>query len=290
MLEIGKTVLLEVLRAVPIGLILGGPDQEVLLPTRYVPEGTSPGDVLEVFLYTDSEDRPIATTERPLARADEFACLRVVAVNPTGAFLDWGLPKDLLLPFRSQLRPVRPEQRVVVRVLCDRVSGRPVATEKIERFLDPPPDDLREGQAVELLIYQQTNLGCKAIVDGRFGGLLHRAPADEPLEIGSSLKGYVQRVRDDGKVDLMLARSGKAAVEDAREVLLQALRSAGGRLELGDRSEPEEIRRTLGLSKKAFKRAVGALYRERRIRIADSSIELAEPGVTPQQSKERTRG
>jgi len=276
MLEIGKTASLAVLRAAPMGLILGSAGHEVLLPTRYVPEGASPGDVLEVFVYTDSEDRPIATTEQPLARADEFACLRVVAVNRTGAFLDWGLPKDLLLPFRSQLKPVQPGQRVVVRVLRDPVSGRPVATEKTERFLEASPEGLREGQAVELLIYEETDLGYKAIVDGRFGGLVHRESAGDALEIGSSTTGYVQRVRDDGKVDLMLTRSGKEAIRDAREVLLEALVRAGGRLALGDRSPPEEIRRTLGLSKKAFKRAVGALYRERRIRLGDASIELAE--------------
>jgi predicted RNA-binding protein (virulence factor B family) len=281
MLEIGKTASLAVLRAAPMGMILGSPGDEVLLPTRYVPEGTSPGDVLEVFLYTDSEDRPVATTERPLARADEFACLRVVAVNRTGAFLDWGLPKDLLLPYRSQLKPAQPGQRVVVRVLRDPVSGRPVATERTERFLEAPPEDLREGQAVELLIYEETALGYKAIVDGRFGGLVHRESAGEGLEIGSSPTGYVQRIRDDGKVDLMLTRSGKEAIRDAREVLLEALVGAGGRLALGDRSPPEEIRRTLGLSKKAFKRAVGALYRERRIRLGDASIELAESAGDP---------
>ncbi|MBW2288832.1 MAG: GntR family transcriptional regulator [Deltaproteobacteria bacterium] len=274
MLEIGKTASLEVLREVPMGLMLGSADQEVLLPTRYVPEGTSLGDVVEVFLYTDSEDRPIATTEQPLVRADEFACLRVVSVSPVGAFLDWGLPKDLLLPFRLQLQRVRPEQRVVVRVFCDRVSGRPVATAKVERFLEEPPGDLREGQAVELLVYEETDMGCKVIVDGRFGGLLYHEPGRGRLEVGSSPTGYVQRIRADGKVDLSLTPSGKAAMDAARETLLAALRSAGGRLELSDSSEPEVIRRTLGLSKKAFKRAVGALYRERCIRLGDSSIEL----------------
>jgi len=256
-----------------MGMFLGSADEEVLLPKRYVPKGTLPGDVVEVFLYTDSEDRPIATTLQPLARADEFACLRVVSVSPVGAFLDWGLPKDLLLPFRSQLQPVRPEQRVVVRVFCDPVSRRPVATAKFERFLEQPPNDLREGQAVQLLVYEETDLGTKAIVDGRFGGLLYRESGDDRLAIGSSATGYVLRIRADGKVDLRLTRSGKAAVDDAREALLEALHSAGGRLEIGDRSEPEEIRRVLGLSKKAFKRAAGALYRERRIRIADASIE-----------------
>jgi len=286
MLEIGRSASLEVLRTVPMGVILGSPEHEVLLPKRYVPAGTVPGDVIDVFVYTDSDDRPIATTEQPLAQADEFACLRVVAVNPIGAFLDWGLPKDLLLPFRSQLQRVRPEQRVVVRVLCDAVSRRPVATAKIERFLEPPPDDLHEGQPVPLLIYEQTDLGYKAIVDGRFGGLLHREPTESRLEIGSSLPGYVQRVRADGKVDLSLTRTGKAAVRDARETLLEALIRAGGRLELGDRSEPAEIRRHLGLSKKAFKRAVGSLYRERRIRIAEASIELAEPRRDTRPSKD----
>jgi predicted RNA-binding protein (virulence factor B family) len=277
-LEIGKTASLEVLRAVPMGLILGSPEHEVLLPTRYVPKGTSAGDVVEVFLYTDSEDRPIATTEKPLAETDEFAGLRVVSVNRIGAFLDWGLPKDLLLPFRSQLRRVRPGRRVVVRVLLDSVSGRPVASAKVERFLEAPPDDLREGQAVQLLVYEATDLGSKAIVDGRFGGLLYHEPGAPRLEIGASTTGYVQRIRADGKIDLTLEPGGQAGVEDACETLAEALLRAGGRLEVGDRSEPEEIRRTLGLSKKAFKRAAGALYRARRIRIGDSSIELIDPG------------
>ncbi len=276
MLEIGKTVSLEILRTVPMGMILGWPEHEVLLPSRYVPDGTSPGDVVEVFLYVDSEDRPIATTERPLAQADEFASLRVVSVSSTGAFLDWGLPKDLLLPFRLQLQRVHPEQQIVVRVLCDSVSGRPVATTLIERFLEAPPDSLREGQAVRLLVYEETDLGSKAIIDGRFGGLLYYESGSRGLEIGASGTGYIQRIRSDGKIDLTLTPSGRAAIDDARETLLHALRDAGGRLELSDRSEPEVIRNALGLSKKAFKRAVGVLYRERRIRIGDSSIELID--------------
>ena len=276
MLEIGKTVSLEVLRAVPMGMMLGWPDDEVLLPSRYVPDGTSPGDVIQVFLYTDSEDRPIATTEKPLAQADEFASLRVASVGSNGAFLDWGLPKDLLLPFRSQLRPVHPDECVVVRVLCDPLSGRPVATTWVERFIESPPENLREGQAVQLLVYEETDLGSKTIVDGRFGGLLYHEPGSAGLEVGMSATGYIQRIRADGKIDLTLVPSGRAAIETSREVLLNALFDAGGRLELGDRSEPEAIRRTLGLSKKAFKRAVGALYRERRIRIEDSSIELID--------------
>jgi hypothetical protein len=275
-LKIGKTATLEVLRSVPMGLILGADDDEVLLPKRYVPAGTSPGDRLEVFVYTDSEDRPIATTEKPLARADEFASLRVVSVTQTGAFLDWGLSKDLLLPFRSQTGRVEPGRRVVVRVFCDRASGRPVATAKVEGFFRDPPSDLRVGQAVDLLVYEETDLGSKAIVDGRFGGLVYHEFGKPGLEIGAAARGYVQKIRADGKVDLALVPSGRAGIEEARETLVAALKAAGGRLELGDHSEPDEIRRTLGLSKKAFKRALGTLYRERRLRIGETSIEWIE--------------
>jgi predicted RNA-binding protein (virulence factor B family) len=276
MLEVARSASLEVLRKTPTGVMLGWPGDEVFLPARNVRDGISPGDFVDVFLYLDSEDRLTATTDSPLAEADEFASLRVVAVSSTGAFLDWGLPKDLLLPFRMQLHPVLPEERIVVRVLVDSVSGRPIATTLVERFLEPTPDWLREGQAVELLAYEETELGTKAIIDGRFGGLLYHEPGRPGLEPGHSETGYIQRIRDDGKIDLSLEPSGKVAIENSREIILEALAKAGGRLDLGDRSEPEAIREKLGLSKKAFKRAIGALYRERRIKIAETSIELID--------------
>ena len=277
MFTIGKTQSLEVLRPVPMGLILGSPEDEVLLPTRAVPDGAVPGDFLEVFVYTDSEDRPIATTETPFAEVDEFASLRVASVGSVGAFLDWGLPKDLLLPFRLQREPVHPLEAVVVRILLDGVSGRPVATTMIERYLEDPPEALREGQAVQLLIYEETDLGHKAIVDGRFGGLLYFEPGRSEPEIGSFQTGYIQRIRSDGKIDLTRTPSGRAGLESARATVIEALERSGGRLALSDQSPPEEIRHALGLSKKAFKRAIGALYRERRIRIHEDSIELLEP-------------
>jgi uncharacterized protein len=276
MLDICKTVTLEILRTAPMGLILGDYDGEVLLPTRYVPEDVGPGDEIEVFLYTDSEDRPIATTEKPLAQADEFACLRVVSVTKTGAFLDWGLPKDLLLPFAYQVHPVSPDERVVVRVLLDVVSQRPVATAKFQRYVDLPPEDLRAGQAIEWMVFEETDLGSKAIVNGEFEGLFYGAAGEPGLKRGDSGSGYVQRIRDDGKVDLSRSPMGLAGIDSARDVLLEALGQAGGRLELGDRSDPNEIRSRLGLSKKAFKRAAGALYRERKVRVDDHSIELIE--------------
>lgn len=274
MLEIARSSTLEVLRAAPMGLILGDDEDEVLLPTRYVPAATEPGERLDVFVYMDSEDRPIATTDRPLAEADEFACLRVVSVNKIGAFLDWGLPKDLLLPFRSQLSRVRPGQSVVVRVLCDRASGRPVATAKVENFLERPPARLRAGQEVQLLVCEETELGCKAIVDASFGGLIHCGPGMARPDVGSTQKGFISSIRSDGKVDLSLGPVGRVAADEARDTLLSALQQAGGRLDLCDASDPEDIRRGVGLSKKAFKRAVGALYRERLITLGDARIDL----------------
>lgn len=276
MIEIAKTARLEVLRVVPMGVMLGWPQDEVLLPSRYIPDNTSAGDWLEVFVYLDSEDRPIATTDKPIAQADQFASLRVVSVNQIGAFLDWGLPKDLLLPFRMQLQPVQLEQRIVVRVLCDSVSGRPVATTLVERFFEMPDKSLREGQTVALMAYEETDLGTKAIIDGRYGGLLYHEPGRGGLVIGASDTGYIQRIRDDGKIDLSLEPQGQAAITDARATILKALHDGGGRLELSDRSKPEVIQQKLGLSKKAFKRGVGTLYRDRRIRFGETGIELIE--------------
>ncbi len=276
MLAIGQTVTLEILRTAPMGLILGDDDGEVLLPTRYVPKDVEPGESVEVFLYTDSEDRPIATTEKPLAQADEFACLRVASVTKAGAFLDWGLPKDLLLPFAYQVHRVSPEERVVVRVLLDEVSQRPVATTKFQRYVDLPPEDLREGQGIEWMVFEETDLGSKAIVNGRFEGLFYKAVGEPGLKRGDSGSGYVQRIRDDGKIDLSRTPMGLAGIDRARDALLEALHQAGGKLELGDRSDPDQIRSAVGLSKKAFKRAAGALYRERKVLVADHSIELIE--------------
>ena len=280
MLELGKISSLAITRAVPMGVMLRSAEEEVLLPARFVPDDAEPGDRIDVFLYRDSEDRPIATTERPKALVDEFASLRVVSVNATGAFLDWGLPKDLLLPFQMQREPVSCDEHVVVRVLLDSVSERLVASTFVERFLDPPPKSLREGQAVNLMAYEETELGSKTIVNQRFGGLLYY-DSDENrsgrhLELGRSDTGYVKRIRSDGKIDLSLAQSGQTAIETAREVILEALAKSGGRLELGDRSEPEAIRSALGMSKKAFKRAVGALYRERKIIVEAASIQLTD--------------
>ena len=266
---------LRVLRLTSSGAFLGRDDFEVLLPQRYVPRELEVGDPIEVFVHRDSEDRPIATTRRPLAQAGQFACLRVKDVNRMGAFLDWGLDKDLLLPFAAQAYPIRrPGRRVVVYVSCDPVSGRMVAATKFNRYLSDPPSNLQPGQAVEMLPYEKTDLGFNVIVDQSFKGLLYHEAggAESETRIGETLPGYVERIREDGRVDLSLRPTGARATRLAREVVLEALEAHGGELDLGDKSDPERIRARLGLSKKAFKKALGALYREGRISMTDETV------------------
>ncbi|MFK7897344.1 MAG: S1 RNA-binding domain-containing protein [Myxococcota bacterium] len=288
-LPLAQTLELEIMRKVPMGLILGSEQGEVLLPKSVAPRNAEIGETLSVFVYTDSEDRPVATTKEPLARAGDFASLRVVEVGSKGAFLDWGLPKDLFLPFRSQIGPVAAEANVIVFVEVDRISQRPIATMKVEGHLSPPPEGLREGLGVDLLIFDETELGCKAVVDGEYGGLLY---FDErgalPPEVGSRCRGYIARVRPDGKIDLTLSASGREGADHAQETLAEALRAAGGSLPLTDKSPPDEIRAQLGLSKKAFKRAVGGLYKARRIQLLDDSIKLTEPSEPEQTETSET--
>jgi predicted RNA-binding protein (virulence factor B family) len=268
---------LTVRRIVEPGAVLGRDDFEVLLPRKEVPPALAVDDVIEVFLYRDSEDRPIATTRTPRAQAGRFACLEVKDVTRFGAFLDWGLDKDLLLPFAAQAYPIRERgRRIVVYVSRDPISGRMMAATKFNRRFASPPADLRPGQPVELLPYERTDLGFNAIVDQSFKGLIHHDDAGPPPSIGETVTGYVQRIREDGLVDLSLRPSGLRASRLARDEVLEALRAAGGRLDLGDASPPEAIRERLGISKKAFKKAIGGLYREGLIAMTDDSIRLRD--------------
>ena len=286
-IEIGRTQSLEVLRRVPMGIFLGDPDDPegaVLLPRRWVPSGVELGDVLDVFVYTDSEDRPIATTDRPIGEVGDFATLEVVSANRSGVFLDWGLPKDLLLPFKHQLGRARRGDRLVVYIDLDPHTARPIASQKVERVMGVPPSGLAVGQAVDVLIYEKTDLGFKAIVEQSFPGLIYSADvagaapnaARSDLTVGARLTGYVQQIRDDGKIDLGLHPSGRAGADLARERVLAELTERNGRLELTDRSDPDEIHRVLGLSKKAFKRAIGGLYRDRLVRLTDTAVERTD--------------
>lgn len=273
---IGKRNSLRVVREATPGLYLDGEELgEILLPRRYIPPDTKRGDTLEVFVHRDSEDRLVATTEIPRACVGEFAALTVVSINPrVGAFLAWGLTKDLFLPIREQAHRVNVGETVVVYVYLDPKSSRIVATSRIDRHLSRAEPPFTEGQRVHLVITGETPLGYKSIVENTHGGLLFKTDHGTPLAVGQKVEGYVRTIRPDGKIDLSLDAAGYGRVRPLTDQILSALQAGGGRLAFGDQSSPAEIRAKFGASKKAFKQALGALYRRRRIRLAGDGIEL----------------
>jgi len=273
---LGRRNQLPVLRSVVPGYILdGGERGDILLPKKYVPKGLVPGGIVDVFVYRDSEDRLVATTETPHAEVGVFAFLRVASVNPRiGAFLDWGLEKDLLLPLREQLRPVGAGEWVVVHVVIDEKTDRIVASARLNRYLDLTPANYREEQEVRLLVTGETPLGYNVVVENAHRGLLYKSELSAPLTIGAPLEGFIRRVRADGKIDVALDRAGYARVAPLTEQIIDALNENDGRLPYHDGSDPEEIRAVFGVSKKAFKQAIGSLYRSRQIGISDDGIRL----------------
>ena len=275
---IGKRNTLSIVRASGPGLYLdGGELGEILLPGRYIPRDLAPKDKLDVFVYRDSEDRLVATTETPLAMVGEFACLKVKDVNQQiGAFLDWGLAKDLLLPFREQDIPVRGGQRAVVYVYLDPKTQRIVATTRLNRHLHRDPPAYRSGQPVNLLITGRTPLGHNAIVENAHRGLLYHDHLATPLEVGQKLKGFVRAISPAGKIDLSLDASGYQRVASLTAQIVQTLERNDGRLAFDDNSSPEVIRETFGVSKKAFKQALGKLYKGRRISFQNPGIQLLD--------------
>ncbi len=273
---LGRRNTLPIVREAPPGFYLdGGAHGEILLPGRYIPAGARPGETMDVFVYRDSEDRLVATTETPRAMIGEFASLRVVSWRPgIGAFLDWGLEKDLLLPLRELAASVRPGGWVLVYVNLDERSDRIVASARLDRWLDLTPPDYKEGQPVKLIVSGRTPLGYRAIINQAHGGLLYRAELAGPLFEGEQLDGFIRTIRPDGKIDLGIDPAGHLRIAPLGERVIEALKAAGGRLPYHDGSPPEEIRAALGMSKKAFKQAIGALYREQRIRIDPDGIRL----------------
>ena len=275
---IGRRNTLQVLREATPGFYLdGGTHGEILLPGRYIPRGVRPGETMSVFIYRDSEDRLVATTETPLAMVGEFAYLRCVSVNPSvGVFFDWGLEKDLLLPMRELATPVQPGDRRVVRVALDEKTDRIIASARLNRWLNKTPPPYVEGQRVNLLITGDSPLGYNAVIEHQHSGLLYRGELSGSLPTGQPMVGYVRVVRPDGKIDLALDRAGFRRIASVTEEITAALQAAGGHLALHDKSSPDDIRDALGISKKAFKQAIGSLYRERRILIEPTGIRLAE--------------
>ena len=278
MATIGRRNRLSIERSAGPGLYLnGGELGEILLPGRYIPADVKPSDKLDVFVYLDSEDRLVATTEIPKAMVGEFACLKVVGVNPrVGAFLDWGLAKDLLLPFPEQEVPVRTGKTVAVYVYLDPQSKRIVASTRLRRHLNRSGDTYQEKQLVNLLIIARTPLGYNAIVNNDRMGLLYHDTVGIPLTVGQRMKGYVRAVRADGKLDLSLDPAGYSRVLPLKLRIVSALKDHGGQLDFDDDSSPEVIREKFQCSKKAFKQALGALYKSRRIEFTRPGIKLLD--------------
>ncbi|MDD7658022.1 MAG: S1-like domain-containing RNA-binding protein [Prevotellaceae bacterium] len=281
-LQIGRTCQLKVNRQVEFGFYLDGGEQygEVLLPNGEIRPDIDVhiGEPLEVFLYLDTQERIVATTHMPLAQVGDFAYLEVAWVNNFGAFLHWGPLKDLFVPFREQKMKMMKGHSYIVHVHLDPETYRIMASAKVEHFLSQDFPPYRTGDQVELLIWQKTDLGLKAIVDGRYGGLLYDTQMFRTLRTGDRVKGYISQVRPDGKLDLSLQCPGQRGVEDFSAQLLRHLQMNGGQTPLGDKSPAEEIYALFGVSKKVFKKAVGDLYRQRLIEISDTGIRLTPQG------------
>lgn len=274
-IELGKYNKLEVVKEVEFGMYLdGGEEGEILLPARYVPEDCKLGDVLNVFIYLDNEERLVATTLTPLVQVGQFACLEVAWVNQYGAFLNWGLMKDLFVPFREQKMKMQVGKQYVVHAHLDEESYRIVASAKVDRYLSKEIAPYEAGQEVDILIWQKTDLGFKAIIDNQYSGLLYESEIFQPLHTGMQLKAYVKQVREDGKIDLILQKPGQAKVEDFSATLLQYIRDNDGRILLNDKSPAEEIYDTFGVSKKTFKKAVGDLYKKHLVVLEADAISL----------------
>lgn len=286
-LSLGKMNHMTVVRKADFGLYLdGGPTGDVLLPNRYVPKGTRVGDELDVFLYLDQDERPVATTERPLAMVGDFAFLTVAWVNEFGAFLDWGLMKDVFCPFREQKRRMEKDRSYIVHIHLDEETYRIVASAKIERYLCKERPPYKAGDEVDILVWQKTDLGFKVIVDNKYQGLVYDSQIFRELHTGDRLKGFVSTVRPDGKVDVALQKHGRAQTLDFSERLHEYLFEHDGYSPFTDKSDAEEIYREFHVSKKVFKRAVGDLYKRRLITLAPDGIELKSMNVFPQPDEE----
>lgn len=273
--KVGEMNRLRVVMKVDFGVYLDGKSYgDILMPRKFVPEGCEVDDKVDVFVYLDSEDRLVATTETPYAMVGELACLKVVSTTPVGAFLDWGLPKDLLVPFREQKETLVEGRYYIVHVYFDTRSDRLVATTKVSKFLGAEGHPLREGDAVDLIIGNRFKLGYNVIIDKKVLGVIYLTEIFQPLEEGQSIKGYIKLIRPDGKIDVQLQKPGDGDRKDLSERILERLKSEGGFLSVTDKSPPETIQDLFQCSKKAYKRAVGNLYKQRLLTIGEDGIRL----------------
>ena len=274
MINVGTYNELEVVKELDFGIYLRQGDVEILMPTKWIPKGTRIGDMLNVFIFRDSDDRLIATTVIPFATANTFAFLEVKQANEMGAFLDWGMDKDLLVPFREQPVKMQQGKSYVVFVYLDEITNRLVASAKLTRYIRNDNINVMDGDMVDLLIYSETPLGFNAIINDKYSGLIYKNEIFETIRIGDKVKGFVKHVREDDKIDLSLQKSGFELTDDVKWRILKIMKEENGFLSLNDNSSPEEIKAKLQISKKAFKKAIGALYKERLIKLTDKGVVL----------------
>lgn len=273
MIELGNYNTLKILRETAVGLFLGDDDvDDLLLPLKYVPDEFNIGDDICVFCYLDHEERPIATTLKPLIKRNSFGWLRVAEVNEIGAFLDWGLEKHLLVPFGEQQTKMIEGESYVVFCYLDEKTFRLVASSRLNKFTKNEDISLSSRDEVDLLVSRQSELGWDVIINNKYQGLVFKSEVFQPMEVGATLKGYVKQIREDNKVDIVLKPIGHLGLEPAAKQIYEQLKLAGGYISLHDKSAPEEIQEMFQMSKKTFKKAIGALYRDRKIEIKDDGI------------------
>lgn len=272
MIPYGTQQTLSILRSTSVGAYVGNENYEILLPAKWVPANKNVGDTISVFIYKDAENRPIATTLKPAIQLHQFACLRVKDVNDLGAFLDWGLEKDVLLPHREQTRNVKSGDRQVVYLYLDEKTERLVVSAKINRFLNKEKPDYFTGTEVEILPFETTPLGINVIVNGQYKGLLYHSDVKDQVRYGKPMRAFVREVREEGGLDISLDPLGLQRLEEGAERILKALDKHNGFLSLHDKSPAELIEDTLGLSKKTFKRSVGTLLKQKLIVLTEQGI------------------
>jgi predicted RNA-binding protein (virulence factor B family) len=275
MAEIGRINKLTVTRTRDYGAHLdGGESGDILLPKRYVPKNCKPGDTVEVFIYVNKEGRLRASAQKPYATVGQFAKLRVAANTPSGAFLDWGLQKDLLVPKREQLTRMEQGKSYFVYVFLDE-KNRIAASARLDKFLGQEPPEYNEGEEVDLIIFDKTDMGYKAVVNSTHWGMIYKNEVFQTLSMGQELKGYIKKIREDHKIDLLLQKTGYQRVDDISRAVLKTIKDQGGRIAVTDKSPTEEIYALFGISKKTFKKAIGALYKKRIITMDTNGIRLA---------------
>lgn len=281
MLEIGKYNTLTILRDTKVGLFLGDPENDpdgihdVLLPNKYVPKEFEIGEELIVFVYLDHEQRPVATTLVPYILLNEFALLRVNYINNVGAFMDWGMEKDILVPFKEQARPMEKGKRYLVYLYMDKQTNRLVASSKTNQFLNNDQLTVEKGEEVDLIVSHITDMGINVIINEQHKGLLYKDEVyDDSIRTGDRIRGYIKNIRPDNKIDVALQVQGVESIEPNAEKVLNELRASRGFLRLNDNSHPEDIKTVLKMSKKSFKKAIGSLYKEKLIEIKEDGIYL----------------